>query len=266
MVRVPNDELHLNRFGPPGPAQVLLIHGLTGHGWRWHTLANEHLAEFTVLAPDLLGHGRSSWEAPWTIDANVAALASLIEREAAGPVVVVGHSFGGAVALHLAAACPDLVSGLVLLDPAIGLDGTRMLAVAEATLESPDYPDPAEARAEKVNAAWADVPVAEVDDELAEHLIQLPSGRYRWRICVPAMMSYWSELARDIVLPRNRTPTTVIRGALSDPPYVSDALVDGLTERLGPDFTLLDFDSRHMVPLAKPVETAAAIRDMLARS
>jgi len=266
MVRVPDDELHLNRFGPAGPAQVLMIHGLTGHGWRWHTLANEHLAEFTVLAPDLLGHGRSSWAAPWTIDANVAALASLIEREAAGPVVVVGHSFGGAVALHLAAACPDLVSGLVLLDPAIGLNGKRMLAVAEAMLESPDYPDPAEARAEKVNAAWADVPVAEVDDELAEHLIELPNGRYRWRICVPAMMSYWSELARDIVLPRNGIPTTLIRGVRSDPPYVSDTLIDGLAEQIGPDFTLLDFDSRHMVPLAKPVETAAAIRDMLARS
>jgi len=151
-------ELHLNRFGPSGPAQVLLIHGLTGHGWRWHTLANEHLAEVRVLAPDLIGHGRSSWEAPWTIDANVAALASLIEAEASGPVVVVGHSFGGATALHLAAACPDLVSGLVLLDPAIGLPGSRMLAVAEATLASPDYPDAEQARAEKVNAAWADVP------------------------------------------------------------------------------------------------------------
>jgi lipase len=78
------------------------------------------------------------------------------------------------------------------------------------------------------------------------------------------MMSYWSELARDIVLPRNGIPTTLIRGARSDPPYVSDTLIDGLAEQIGPDFTLLDFDSRHMVPLAKPVETAAAIRDMLA--
>jgi lipase len=34
---------------------------------------------------------------------------------------------------------------------------------------------------------------------------------------------------------------------------------------MGPDFTMLDFDCRHMVPLAKPAETAAAIRDMLAR-
>jgi sulfur oxidation c-type cytochrome SoxA len=77
-------ELHLNRFGPAGPAQVLMIHGLTGHGWRWHTLANEHLAEFTVLAPDLLGHGRSSWEAPWTIDANVTALATWVSAESKG--------------------------------------------------------------------------------------------------------------------------------------------------------------------------------------
>jgi lipase len=139
------------------------------------------------------------------------------------------------------------------------------IAVAEAMLESPDYPDPEEARAEKVNAAWADVPTADIDDELSEHLIALPGGRYRWRICVPAMMSYWSELARDIVLPRSRIPTTLIRGAQSDPPYVGTALIDGLAEQMGPDFTMLDFDCRHMVPLAKPSETAAAIRDMLAR-
>jgi lipase len=47
--------------------------------------------------------------------------------------------------------------------------------------------------------------------------------------------------------------------------FISDTLIDGLAEQIGSDFTLLDFDSRHMVPLAKPDETAAAIRDMLAR-
>ena len=51
------------------------------------------------------------------MDANVAALAELLAGETAGPVVVVGHSFGCAVALKLAAARPDLVAALVLLDP-----------------------------------------------------------------------------------------------------------------------------------------------------
>ena len=54
----------------------------------------------------------------------------------------------------------------------------------------------------------------ELDDDLDEHLVALPNGRYGWRICVPAMMSYWSELARDIVLPHKGTPTTLVRAAV----------------------------------------------------
>lgn len=257
------NSLHLNRFGPPGPARILLIHGLTGYGRRWRTLAERHLSDIAVLAPDLIGHGQSTWSAPWTIDANVTALAGLIEEQADGPVLVVGHSFGGAVALHLAAACPDLVAGLVLLDPAVGLDGQRMREVAEAMAASPDYTDPTEARTAKVNGAWADVPTAELDFECDGHLVRQENGRYGWRLCVPAMMSYWSELARAIVLPHRGTPTTLVRAEFSDPPYVTEALIDGLSRQLDTDFTMLEFGCRHMVPLAQPAETAAVIRRML---
>ena len=255
--------LHLHRYGPPGPAQVLMIHGLTGHGARWHRLAGVHLSEIGVLAPDLIGHGRSTYAAPWSIDANVTALAGLIENEAAGPVVVVGHSFGCAVALHLAAQCPDLVSGLVLLDPAVALDGRWMREVAEATLSSPDYTDRAEARTEKATGSWADVPPADLDEDIDEHLIALPNGRFGWRVFIPAITSYWSELARDIALPHKGTRTVLVRAAFQEPPYVTEALVDALSTQLGGDFTLVDFGCQHMVPLAKPAETAAVIRDML---
>ncbi|MCX2934370.1 alpha/beta hydrolase [Mycobacterium sp. CVI_P3] len=255
--------LHVHRFGADGPVRVLAIHGLTGHGRRWRTLVNQHLPEIAVAAPDLIGHGRSSWSAPWTIDANIAALATLVEDAADGPVLVVGHSFGGAIALHLAAACPDLVSGLVLLDPAIGLDGQWMREIAEDMLESPDYTDRDEARTEKFTGSWADVDPAELDADLDEHLLVLPNGRYGWRICVPAMMSYWSELARDIVLPHKGTPTTLIRAQWTDPPYVGAELIDGLSARLGADFTLVEFACQHMVAHAKPEETAKVIRDVL---
>lgn len=242
-----------------------MIHGLTGYGERWQSFADGQLPDVTVLAPDLIGHGRSTYAAPWSIDANVTALASLIESQADGPVVVVGHSFGGAVALHLAAQCPDLVAGLVLLDPAIGLDGNRMRDVAEAALSSPDYPDREEARAEKLSGAWADVPPEDLETELDRHLVELPNGRYGWRLFIPAMMSYWSELARDIVLPHKGTPVTVVRALLTDPPYVGETLINGLSDRLGSDFTLIDLECLHMVFLPKPVETAAAIRAMLDR-
>lgn len=258
-----SNDLHVNRYGPPGPARVLMLHGLTGHGRRWHTLAAEYLSDVAVLAPDLIGHGHSTWAAPWTLDANVAALAGLIEHEADGPVLVVGHSFGGAVALHLAAACPDLVSGLLLLDPAVGLDGQWMREIAEATTASPDYTDPAEARTEKSTGEWADVPPAELDAEVENHLVALPNGRYGWRVCMPAMMSYWSELARDIALPHKGTPTTVVRAAFSGSPYLTEELIDALSGQLGGDFTLTTLGCRHMVPLADPAQTASIIRDML---
>lgn len=250
------DLLHEYRYGPATQTDVLAVHGLTGHGQRWQTLATKHLPELGVVAPDLIGHGRSSWAAPWSIDANVAALAALIEAD--GPVVVVGHSFGGAVALNLAAARPDLVSSLVLLDPAVGLAGGWMRDIADSMFASPDYTDRAEARAEKADGSWGDVEPAELDRELDEHLVGLPSGRVGWRISIPAMMSYWSELARPIVVPPASVPTTLVRATGTEPPYVSDELVAALAAR--PDFTLLDWDCMHMVAQALPAETAALIR------
>lgn len=251
--------LHVHRFGPTAPPQVLAIHGLTGHGRRWETLANEHLPEISVVAPDLLGHGRSSWDAPWTIDANVNALAGLLD--AGAPALVVAHSFGGAVALNLAAAHPDLVTQLVLLDPAVGLDGHWMAEIADQMFSSPDYPDRTEARDEKVHGSWGEVPSDELERELDEHLVELPNGRMGWRLSVPAMLSYWSELARPIAWPS--VPVTVVRATRTRPPYVSEELVTGLASRLGSDFALLDVDCDHMVPLALPTETAAVILDKL---
>jgi lipase len=255
--------LHVHRYGPSGPVRLMAIHGLTGHGKRWQPLATQHLAEITVAAPDLIGHGRSSWAAPWTIDANVAALAALLEHQAEGPVVVVAHSFGSSVALHLAAAHPDRVAALVLLDPAIGLNGARTREIADAMLASPDYPDAAEARAEKATGSWADVDPVVLDAELDEHLVTLPGGRYGWRVSLPAMMSYWSELAREIVLPPNGIRTTLVRAAWTSPPYVPDRLIAALRERLGADFQLINLECDHMVAEAKPAEVAALIRERM---
>jgi len=258
-----SDALHIYRYGPATALEVLAIHGLTGHGQRWKTLATGHLPDVAVAAPDLLGHGRSSWAAPWTIDANVAALAEILDAGADRPAVVVGHSFGGALALNLAATRPDLVSALVLLDPAVGLDGGWMRDIADNMFASPDYTDRDEARSEKANGSWGDVDADELDRELDEHLIDTPSGRVGWRISIPAMMAYWSELARPITLPPNTIPTTLVRATRTQPPYVSDELLAGLAG--GVDFTLVGLDCNHMVAQALPVDTAAVIRKHLER-
>lgn len=252
--------LHVHRYGPPGPPRVLALHGLTGHGQRWQHLAEHHLSGVAVAAPDLLGHGRSTWSAPWTIDANVAALAALVPRSAEPPVLV-AHSFGCAVALRLAADHPGLVGALVLLDPAVGLDGAWMRRIAEAMLASPDYTDAEEARTEKTSGSWADVDAEQLDAEFAEHLVELPGGRVGWRISIPAMMSYWSELAREIAVPAGDVAVTVVRAGRTAPPYVTAELVGALSAR--PDFRLVEMDCHHMVPQARPAETAELIRERL---
>ena len=79
------------------------------------------------------------------------------------------------------------------------------------------------------------------------------------------MLSYWSELARPIALPRNGTPTTLVRAARTSPPYATDELIAALQAQLGSDFTLDEWDCDHMVPQARPADTAALIRKQLER-
>lgn len=45
---------------------------------------------------------------------------------------------------------------------------------------------------EKATGVWADVPHANLVEDIDEHLFALPKGRFGWRVCIPAMVSYWS--------------------------------------------------------------------------
>lgn len=256
-------ELKLHTYGPADGPQVLAVHGMTGHGARWAHLAENHLADVRVLAPDLIGHGQSPWTPPWDIAAQVAGLKSVLDANAAGPVVVVGHSYGGALAVHLAKLHPELVRGLLLLDPAIELDAADLLEVAGLTAKYPDYTDAAEAKSEKVNGAWADVPTELLEAEVADHLIETADGRVAWRISTPAIVASWGELARPLVVPPADVPTIVVQAMRVQPPYVSESFAAALHERLGDRLTMLEFDCDHMVAQAKPVEVAELVRRLL---
>ncbi len=259
----PVQELNVHIYGPDDGPEILAVHGMTGHGARWRHLADNHLPDTRVLAPDLIGHGRSPWTPPWDIDAQVDSLASLLSSRAHGPVLVLGHSYGGAIAIHLAVRYPELVRSLVLLDPAIALDASDLLEVAELTAKYPDYTDAREAKSEKVNGAWADVPAELLDAEISDHLEAAENSRVKWRISTAAVVASWGELARPLLVPTSNTPTTVVQAMRVQPPYVSDELKVALRDSLGENVKFVELDCDHMVPLAKPADVAAVVRELL---
>ena len=106
--------LAFDRHGS-GPALVLL-HSLALDRTLWDGML-PHLADrFTVLTPDLPGHGRSPALAAMSIESMAEAVAELVRAEADPPATVVGLSLGGCVAQALAAGSPELVGGLGLVD------------------------------------------------------------------------------------------------------------------------------------------------------
>ncbi len=248
-------------FGPADGTTVLALHGLTGHGKRWAALANDHLPELRILAPDLLGHGHSSWDAPWSIEAQVAGVVEVLDAHADGPVVVVGHSFGGALAVHLSRAEPERVSGLVLLDPAIGLDGGFISEVAGDGLDNWYLRDRQDAWDRKRAEAWWEVPDAILEAEITEHLTTTDDGRTTWRVHPAAVAATWSELARPYVLPAPGIDVRLVVADKVQPPYAPAPYLSDLTAQQGDRFVVVHEDCDHMVPLSRPELTARLIRD-----
>lgn len=262
--------LHTHLFGPAtgGVPHVLAVHGLTGHGKRWERLSLDHLPGVRVVAPDLLGHGRSPWEPPWRIDDHAAALAEVLDRHVAAddqPVVVLAHSYGSAVALALAERRPADIAGLVLLDPAQGLEPTFAGTVAESAMTHWGNTDAEDAKAAKRMEGWGAVPADILEREVAEHLIPAPGGGVRWRVSAPAAATAWSEMTGAFRLPPPGVPTHVVVADRVDPPFVRPEFLAACAADRADSVTVHHVDTEHMVPFLVPEFCAELVRELLAR-
>lgn len=83
------------------PPVLVLLHGLGANRHVWDGVAE--LWDGDVYTPDLRGHGRAQWRAPYSFGAMAADVADVLNRDYGGVAyAVVGHSMGGAVGLALA--------------------------------------------------------------------------------------------------------------------------------------------------------------------
>jgi pimeloyl-ACP methyl ester carboxylesterase len=104
----------LREEGSGSGTPVLLLHGVPETSSVWRDVAPKLATGRRVLAPDLPGLGGSSYAGPFDVPSLVDQIAALIESEAPGAVDVVGHDWGGSLALGLAGQRPELVRRLVV--------------------------------------------------------------------------------------------------------------------------------------------------------
>jgi len=103
---------------------MLLIHGLTANAHAFDGLVEAGLgAGFSVVSVDLRGRGLSDHPfLRYSTEEHAADVRALMEHLAAGPVHIVGHSFGGFLGAYLAAHHPANVASLIMLDAGVQMN------------------------------------------------------------------------------------------------------------------------------------------------
>ena len=98
-----------------GPV-IVLIHGITGSSQTWEEVIEPLAEHYTVVAPDLLGHGESAKpRGDYSLGAYASGIRDLLAAIGHDRATVVGHSLGGGVAMHMAYQFPERVDRLVLV-------------------------------------------------------------------------------------------------------------------------------------------------------
>jgi pimeloyl-ACP methyl ester carboxylesterase len=112
-------ELHGHRViyriagsGPP----VVLIHGMVNSSRHWEAVALRLADEYTVIAPDLIGHGDSATpRGDYSLGAHAASIRDLLAAIGVDTATIVGHSLGGGVAMQFFYQFPQRTERLVLV-------------------------------------------------------------------------------------------------------------------------------------------------------
>jgi lipase len=253
--------LQLHEWGDRSAPPVVALHGIGGFGRRFRRLAEEHLTEYRVVAPDLRGHGSSSWEPPWTIATHVSDVLETIEHAGIERAVFVGHSYGGRLILELADLARDRIERAALLDPAIELLPHVGFDFAERERGEGAFKQPEDAVDERLDFDNK-TPRRFVEEDVREHLELGKDGLYRYRYCRPAAVTAYGELCTPPPPPETlRVPTLLVHAGQFG--LVREEQLETYVTVLGGLLAVVEVPGGHMVFWDAYEQTAVALVDFL---
>lgn len=252
-----------------GPSEIVLIHGGAQNAHTWDTVA---LAlGRPLLAPDLPGHGHSGSPAPGVgtaPGANAADLAAVIDEHAPDAALIVGMSLGGLTTIALAAARPDLVRRMVLVDITPGVTGEKAKAIHDFVRGPATFPSFEEllARTMEFNPTRSE---SSLRRGILHNAQQLEDGSWVWRHRRDDYTAMGDDVAErpDVTLLWDDLaaypgPVTLVRGMREQSVIAADDVAE--LDRRRPDARVVEVDAGHSVQGDQPIELARIIVEALA--
>jgi pimeloyl-ACP methyl ester carboxylesterase len=252
-------------FEGPAREPILFLHGLSSNARFWGRVA-ARLPGRRMLALDQRAHGLSS-RTPGGYDHEtlVADAAHLLVEVGTGPALVAGHSWGAAIALELAAARPDLVSGLAFIDgPAASMSEVLSWEQAQQMMQPPlpHFANLAEAIARKRQElewerSWGDDLVSFVQAGLVSE-----DGGYVLTLTEEARFEILRELFHyhpELLWPHVQGPVAVLLAESDSPIGRWKRRAEETIRSLRPDAEIRWFRSPHDIPIHLPDEVAVEL-------
>ncbi len=254
---------HVTTLGE-GPRRVLALHCTLAFGGAWAGVAKLVGQEVTLVAPDMPSHGRSvDWDEASDFSQTVfeASMACLDD----GPMDVIGHSFGAATALRMAAEYPDRIRSLMLIEPVFFVvakrDAPDMLADHDARaapfFEAMETGDRTLA-ARTFNRMWSTSGTWDAMPERSR------AAMIRAIHVVPDTHDFLYEdafgLLEPDVLEAVDAPAVLMRGEQALPAIT--ATNAGLVRRLGNATEAVIEGAGHMAPISHPEPVAVELQKL----
>lgn len=258
-------DIHWLEWGDATAPPMVLLHGLTGHAHIWDHMAPALAGRYRVLAPDQRGHGDSGHAASYATADFVDDLEALVRHWGLGSFVLMGLSMGGHNGMAYAAAHPERVTRLVVIDipPRMDRQSTPNWAVISRLAETGHAPFTTfEDAVAAARAGTPTAPQSNLEYRTQWNLNTLPDGRLLLKYD-PKAPARWDPADLWDRLPSIAAPVLLVRGGLTQvlPRNTAERMIAAM-----PNAELVEVpESGHSVPTDRPEDLQRIVLDWLSR-